>query len=50
MFENKEGQNIPDVTFRVYEDNEWKNKSKAAPLARLKPPYLDKLNKSLQNN
>lgn len=25
MFENKEGQNIPDVTFRVYEDNEWKN-------------------------
>jgi glutaredoxin-like protein len=25
MFENKEGQTIPDVTFRVYQDNEWAN-------------------------
>ena len=25
MFENKEGQKIPDVTFRVYQDNEWAN-------------------------
>lgn len=25
MFENKEGQQVPDVTFRVYQDNQWKN-------------------------
>ena len=25
MFQNKEGQKIPDVTFRVYQNNEWKN-------------------------
>ncbi|MFT5396147.1 MAG: glutaredoxin-like protein [Gammaproteobacteria bacterium] len=25
MLENKEGQTIPDVTFRVIEDGEWKN-------------------------
>ena len=25
MFENKEGQAIPEVTFRVYQDNEWQD-------------------------
>ena len=25
MFENKEGQKVPSVTFRVRENDEWKN-------------------------
>ncbi len=25
MLENKEGKNIPDVTFRIIEDGNWKN-------------------------